>query len=275
MATALTNSVEKPTDLRLDDGFSSSNRNQYALSPCNSPSHGYSRRTVTLGRKEMSFGKPKPYHPSDFTRVKRMNTFKCVVKRHHPPLKGKALSFNGPYDRRISDSETGDTRPLPSNNDSFAESDTPPEIQEVVMTFVAPLRSTSTISNASSDISNHDDSFPSIMSPPSSTNDMCSICREELNAGSPMVLFGDTRLHMKCFQCGKCHNPMGAMKEFLVQIDGTPLCSNCTPSCHTCRQKVFHNHVSVLKKNFHEECLACSRCKRVSVTEVVVVVVSS
>ena len=275
MATALTTveittgPVESPTKEYIPS-FS-----EQRLSATSSAGSSPRRQTVTLGRKQdditAMMSSSKPYRPSEYTRIKRMNTFKCVVKRpiYHPPLKGKALSLNGIYDQRVGyvppsfDETTTTTTNQPSPE---------PEVQEIIMTFPAPLSSTSTFST-SSDTSHHDEGFPSPLTspiravvPPPPSHGICSLCKEPMAADSPMVIFGDAKLHLDCFKCGQCLKLMGSMKEFLVRVDGTPLCVECTPSCHVCHEKVFHNHVSVLKKNFHEDCLACSRCKRVSCT---------
>ena len=277
MATALT-TVEittEPVESPTKDYFPSFSEQR--LSSTSSAGSSPRRQTVTLGRNQDITGAmstSKPYRPSEYTRIKRMNTFKCVVKRpiyRHPPLKGKALSLNGIYDQRV-----GYHVPPSSNEINTTTTNQPsqplppePEVQEIIMAFPAPS-STSTFST-SSDTSHHDEGFPSPLTspiravvPPPPSHGICSLCKESMTADSPMVIFGDAKLHLDCFKCGHCRKLMGSMKEFLVRVDGTPLCAECTPSCHVCHEKVFHNHVSVLKKNFHEDCLACSRCKRVS-----------
>ncbi len=247
-------------------------RGPHTSSPMCSPAHN--KRSGTLGARNLV--RPtntSPHRPPDFTRIRRLNTFKFVQRPvYHPPLKGKALSLNGMSygNRRDSDNQqNGTNTPLNMTSSDSSGVGTPPEVQEIIMTFAAAQLDSSSTFSTSSDMSSHNETLtsPTLSIPafsPTSTNELCTICCKEMNLSLPLVIFGDTKQHLNCFKCGKCQCPMGAMKEFLVQVDGTPLCTECTPSCHICHEKIFHNHVSVLKKNFHEDCLACSRCKRVS-----------
>ena len=261
MATALTGSLEnlnETTDPQQEDDCATR-----ISSPRRTP---YNKRSGSLGTSNLVRPNLNPYRPPDFTRIRRLNTFKCVKRPvYHPPLKGKALSLNGIGSRRESENETN-VRPL--NMTSSNSSGPEVQVQEIIMTFAAQLSSTSSFSTSSEMLSFDETLTSPTMSIPaaysSSLTERCTICCEDMSSNLPLVIFGDTKLHLKCFSCGKCHSSMGAMKEFLVQVDGTPLCTGCTPACHICHEKIFHDHVSVLKKNFHDECLACSRCKRVS-----------
>jgi len=205
-----------------------------------------------------------------------MNTFKCVVKRpFHPPLTAKALSLddyksrdNSFMQELISKKHILNLDKVELSDEELKRSDSvvSQEVQEFTIELATPLSSIST----SSDISSQEDTTslltPTITTPtPSPFHSIkCPMCNEETSSHDTLVIYGDSTLHLHCFKCGKCHNAMGTVNQFLVQADGSPLCLGCSPLCHGCHEKIVQNHVSVLKMDFHDQCLACHRCKRVS-----------
>ena len=189
----------------------------------------------------------------DFPRVKRLNTLKYVVHRSHPVV-SKSKSLTG----------------VPSTDKARDHQETEMETQEKSLHIGSLSDSSTDVSTAS------EEDHSQIQQKPQETEDMetteeeeeediCKLCSQAISSGSPYVQFADKPYHIDCFKCGKCCGPMGSTLEmFLVQVDGTPLCINCSPTCHTCQNKILQNHVSVLKMDFHEGCLSCFQCKRVS-----------
>ena len=92
----------------------------------------------------------------------------------------------------------------------------------------------------------------------------CSACGRMFKATDMVVLFDSEVLHTSCFSCGRCGSRVDPIKRFLILDDGSPLCLNCSPVCHMCGEQITCNHVGVLNKDFHESCLKCCQCHRVS-----------
>ena len=96
------------------------------------------------------------------------------------------------------------------------------------------------------------------------SNQTCHSCGDILDPSDTVVVFDTDAYHMKCFNCGQCGSSVDPTLNFLVMEDGSPLCIKCSPMCHSCGEKILSGHVNVLKKDFHEECLRCSVCQKVS-----------
>lgn len=92
----------------------------------------------------------------------------------------------------------------------------------------------------------------------------CRVCGNCLEYSDMVVIFEKDTYHVQCFKCGQCGKLVDPANEFLVLEDGSPLCQGCSPACHACGEKIVSCHVNVLNKDFHEECLKCSVCKKVS-----------
>lgn len=267
-----------------------------ALSPghygISSQDKQHNRRSATLSRllatatvhppSQATNGKMESGEPSftgreqsDFTRVRRINTLRYVAQERPNKRRAKSKSLHGSYDGGSSSSSSSSSRrrrPPPfrtyskegSNSDVAAQlsREEETETQEVSLDLRASFSSTS---SSSCDTSQEEepedkdsDKDPSLS--------LCAKCQGFINQkDDPFIIFGDDKLHLDCFKCGQCSKPMGSMETFLVDSRGQPLCLVCTPSCYACRNKILQNHVSVLKKDFHEDCLACFQCKQVSV----------
>ena len=208
---------------------------------------------------------------SEFTKVKRMNTFKYVVQqKRHPPLKSKALSFSYFQVKDMSENSVtnswSETKEGEMPEDSLSDNE---EVQEMTMDVLSHASLSS--SGGDTPCSNSPHLLTSVMTPTETTPTdshftsqyLCSVCQGRLLSSDTIIQYNVGTLHLRCFLCGRCRHPMGAVEEFLVQSDGNPLCHDCTPSCCGCQNKIFHNHVSVLKKDYHEECLTCTQCKKV------------
>ena len=94
----------------------------------------------------------------------------------------------------------------------------------------------------------------------------CRSCGHTLELSDMVVVFDADTYHIKCFRCGQCGTEVDPTANFLVLEDGSPLCSECSPVCHTCGERILSGHISVLNKDFHEGCLRCSVCRKVRCT---------
>ena len=92
----------------------------------------------------------------------------------------------------------------------------------------------------------------------------CRSCGNCLELSDMVVVFDTETYHLQCFNCGQCRRAVDPSNEFLVLEDGSPLCQECSPVCHSCGERIVSCHVNVLNKDFHEECLKCTVCKKVS-----------
>lgn len=92
----------------------------------------------------------------------------------------------------------------------------------------------------------------------------CRACGSNLELSDMVVVFDTDTFHINCFKCGQCRNLVDPSANFLVLDDGSPLCTDCSPECHGCGERIVCGHINVLNKDFHENCLKCSVCKKVS-----------
>ena len=97
-----------------------------------------------------------------------------------------------------------------------------------------------------------------------SSNQSCQGCGLGFETADKVVVFESDPFHVECFTCGECSKMVDASANFLVLEEGSPLCRDCSPSCHVCSEKIMCGHVNVLNKDFHEDCLKCSICNKVS-----------
>ncbi len=92
----------------------------------------------------------------------------------------------------------------------------------------------------------------------------CQGCGNWLEHSDMVVIFDKDMYHMRCFSCSRCGDSVNPTENFLVLEDGSPLCEECSPICHSCGEKIVCGHINVLNKDFHEDCLKCFICKKVS-----------
>ena len=104
---------------------------------------------------------------------------------------------------------------------------------------------------------------PSTTSSTSSTTQVCCGCGHCLEYSDMVVVFDSDTYHISCFNCGQCKRQVDPAMNFLVLEDGSPLCEECSPVCHSCRERIISGHINVLNKDFHEGCLKCSVCSKV------------
>ena len=97
-----------------------------------------------------------------------------------------------------------------------------------------------------------------------SSSQSCQGCGLFFEIADKVVIFETDPYHMQCFSCGNCRLPVDPTLNFLVLENGNPLCKVCSPTCHSCGEKIVYGHLNVLNKDFHDECLKCCICKKVS-----------
>lgn len=259
--------------------------------PSLTPSDG-KKRAVTLSRVATTSANSSPVKTplvperSDFTRVRRVNTLRYVISDRPPRTKiSKSRSLSGStssyykkytHDKYNSNKkkrkleEIKDSSPIEDQHgEREGEEEGEGEIQEFSLHLIsAESLSSSCSSNegergegvkvtlTNQDSEQQDEEEDDVI--------ICSKCSEVIGSNDSFILFGTSSLHVDCFKCGECHHPMGTMEVFLVNVCNEPLCIECTPTCHLCNEKILQNHISVLKKDFHEECLCCVHCRKVS-----------
>ena len=265
-------------------------------------------RSVTLGRRKQETNL-RSRSPSEFTRVRRLNTFRCEVKRPplHRKLVGKAFSVSGdPSSPPTSSFEEPGTVESTVSILNHNPIDTLHEVKkedkegtgkEVVCVVIPSSRNERDDSAINEDEDEEDvqevrlrltrfpsdsntsslseESSASSSSPYPPSRDICSCCGNDFCSIDAIVYFASMTLHLRCFRCGQCGQPMGNLEQFLVSAENLPMCLDCTPKCHSCGKSILRNHINVLGNDFHEGCLACSHCKKVSGTAIIFPPVSS
>lgn len=88
----------------------------------------------------------------------------------------------------------------------------------------------------------------------------CSLMIEDNTA----IQFEDNLYHTSCFRCAQCRNVVELTGQQMLVLDGSPLCMACSPTCWSCKDKITESHMKVLDQDFHEDCLKCVRCSKVS-----------
>ena len=301
MSTSIIQSNEKGVeeDRCSQEGMAcAASATAYPLKPDSMSLADLKSRSVTLGRRKQE-SNLRSRSPSEFTRVRRLNTFRCEVKRPslHRKLVGKAFSVSGdPSSPPTNSFEEPGTPESTANILNHNSIDTLHEAQkedkggtgkEVVCVVIPStrnerddsainedededdiqevrLRLTRFPSDSNTSSSLSEDSSVSSSSPYLPSCDTCCFCNIELCNTDTIVYFASLVLHLRCFRCGQCGQSMGNLEQFLVSAENLPMCMDCTPKCHSCGKSILRNHINVLGNDFHEGCLACSHCKRVS-----------
>ena len=91
----------------------------------------------------------------------------------------------------------------------------------------------------------------------------CASCRCMFDSSHMVVSFEGELYHMSCFVCAECGQTVNPSSQFLVLENGGPLCSQCSPVCQVCGERITGGHVGVLNKDFHEDCIKCFHCQKV------------
>lgn len=92
---------------------------------------------------------------------------------------------------------------------------------------------------------------------------VCNICRKNIT-GSYIDVNGQP-LHLECFKCAACGEPMGDGEYF--ERDGHPYHESCfqqqfNPRCAACDQVITGAYTTALGKQWHPGHFVCEVCKR-------------
>jgi len=94
------------------------------------------------------------------------------------------------------------------------------------------------------------------------TKKSCAACKIEISSGA-FITIGSEDFHQDCFKCFKCSE---AISGGYNKKDDKFYCAKCyedafAEHCAACN-KVLQGSVVVFDgKNYHKECLVCSKCK--------------
>lgn len=94
--------------------------------------------------------------------------------------------------------------------------------------------------------------------------DLCTNCKLKITDSDELVVeLHEELYHFYCFQCIQCGNKIDPKADYILIEDGKPLCSSCIPECRGCGETIVSSHAEVIGKDYHENCLLCTFCRKV------------
>ncbi|KAI8142543.1 hypothetical protein BJV82DRAFT_669689 [Fennellomyces sp. T-0311] len=87
----------------------------------------------------------------------------------------------------------------------------------------------------------------------------CNGCLKPIDDGS-VVQFGDGIWHFECFRCAKCQKLVECYSNLLLLRDGSPICEDCSYSCHACREAIKDEAIMTGDEAYHADCFRCVQC---------------
>ncbi|CAE6533287.1 unnamed protein product, partial [Rhizoctonia solani] len=92
----------------------------------------------------------------------------------------------------------------------------------------------------------------------------CGGCGRTLESasGGVVVAFGNALWHVECFRCAKCQSTVSADTNLLLLADGSPVCQNCSYSCHVCHNPILDEAIMTGDDSYHASCFKCRTCSR-------------
>ncbi|CDH51060.1 signal transducer [Lichtheimia corymbifera JMRC:FSU:9682] len=87
----------------------------------------------------------------------------------------------------------------------------------------------------------------------------CNGCMKPIEDGS-VVQFGEGIWHFECFRCAKCHKLVECYSNLLLLRDGSPICEDCSYSCHACRKAIKDEAIMTGEEAYHADCFRCTQC---------------
>ncbi|CAE6481145.1 unnamed protein product [Rhizoctonia solani] len=92
----------------------------------------------------------------------------------------------------------------------------------------------------------------------------CGGCGRTLESasGGVVVAFGNALWHVECFRCAKCQSTVSADTNLLLLADGSPVCQNCSYSCHVCHNPILDEAIMTGDDSYHASCFKCRTCGR-------------
>ncbi|CEG73149.1 hypothetical protein RMATCC62417_08583 [Rhizopus microsporus] len=89
----------------------------------------------------------------------------------------------------------------------------------------------------------------------------CHGCQKAIEEGS-VVQFGDGIWHFECFRCAKCHKLVECYSNLLLLRDGSPICEECSYSCHACGKTIKDEAIMTGDEAYHANCFRCIQCSK-------------
>ncbi|KAI9005481.1 hypothetical protein CLU79DRAFT_781284 [Phycomyces nitens] len=87
----------------------------------------------------------------------------------------------------------------------------------------------------------------------------CNGCLQPIEDGS-VVQFGEGIWHFECFRCAKCRKLVECYSNHLLLRDGSPVCEDCSYSCHSCHKTIKDEAIMTGDEAYHAECFRCDQC---------------
>ncbi|KAI9264775.1 hypothetical protein BY458DRAFT_476706 [Sporodiniella umbellata] len=89
----------------------------------------------------------------------------------------------------------------------------------------------------------------------------CQGCEKPIEDGS-VVQFGDGIWHFECFRCAKCFKLVECYSNLLLLRDGSPICEDCSYSCHACGNTIKDEAIMTGEEAYHADCFRCIQCSK-------------
>ncbi|KAG2195184.1 hypothetical protein INT47_006466, partial [Mucor saturninus] len=89
----------------------------------------------------------------------------------------------------------------------------------------------------------------------------CHGCQKPIEDGS-VVQFGDGIWHFECFRCAKCQKLVECYSNLLLLRDGSPICEDCSYSCHACFKTIKDEAIMTGDEAYHADCFRCVQCSK-------------
>ncbi|CEP10876.1 hypothetical protein [Parasitella parasitica] len=87
----------------------------------------------------------------------------------------------------------------------------------------------------------------------------CHGCQKPIEDGS-VVQFGEGIWHFECFRCAKCQKLVECYSNLLLLRDGSPICEDCSYSCHACSKTIKDEAIMTGDEAYHADCFRCVQC---------------
>ncbi|KAI8640077.1 hypothetical protein BD408DRAFT_370663 [Parasitella parasitica] len=87
----------------------------------------------------------------------------------------------------------------------------------------------------------------------------CHGCQKPIEDGS-VVQFGEGIWHFECFRCAKCQKLVECYSNLLLLRDGSPICEDCSYSCHACSNTIKDEAIMTGDEAYHADCFRCVQC---------------
>ncbi|GAA5807173.1 hypothetical protein MFLAVUS_000527 [Mucor flavus] len=89
----------------------------------------------------------------------------------------------------------------------------------------------------------------------------CHGCQKPIEDGS-VVQFGEGIWHFECFRCAKCQKLVECYSNLLLLRDGSPICEDCSYSCHACLKTIKDEAIMTGDEAYHADCFRCVQCSK-------------